>query len=93
LIRVKLVNRGNNAAGAQAVKGLEPRAPEHESPRPMGAGVGAGFRPPFWGAAKLAKLASLALRGDGEAVKALLARALDPVEQSGSARVARVGVL
>ena len=54
------------------MKGLEPRAPELESPRPMGAGVGAGFRPPFWGVAKLAKLASLALCGDREAVKALL---------------------
>jgi hypothetical protein len=36
------VSRGNNAAGEHAVKGLEPRAPELEIPRPSaGAGVGA----------------------------------------------------
>jgi hypothetical protein len=48
----------------------------------MGAGVGAGSRPPFWGAAKLAKLASLALRGDGEAVKALLDEVADIAESA-----------
>jgi hypothetical protein len=41
LIRVKLVNRGNSAAGEHAVKEPEPRAPELESPRLFGAGVGA----------------------------------------------------
>ena len=40
--RLKLVSRGNSAAGAQAVRGLEPRAPELEIPRLLGAGVGAG---------------------------------------------------
>jgi len=34
------VSRWENAAGASAVKGLEPRAPELEIPRSMGAGVG-----------------------------------------------------
>jgi hypothetical protein len=39
----------------------------------MGAGVGAPVsRPPYWGASGLAKLASLALRGDKGALKALL---------------------
>jgi hypothetical protein len=32
--RLKLVSRGNNAAGAQTVRGLEPRAPGLEIPRP-----------------------------------------------------------
>jgi rRNA maturation protein Nop10 len=40
--RVKLVSRGNSAAGENAVRGLELRAPEHEIPRLFGAGVGAG---------------------------------------------------
>ena len=44
---LKLVSRGNNAAEELAVRGSEPRAPELESPRPMGAGVGE------WGSSKL----------------------------------------
>jgi hypothetical protein len=36
------VSRGNSAV-SNAVKGLEPRAPEHEIPRLFGAGVGASF--------------------------------------------------
>ena len=34
------MSRGNNAAGEHAVRGLEPRAPELEIPRPSGAGLG-----------------------------------------------------
>jgi len=41
------VSRGNNAAEELAVRGSEPRAPELESPRPMGARVGE------WGSSKL----------------------------------------
>ena len=35
--------RGNSAVREDAMKGPQPRAPELESPRPMGAGVGAQF--------------------------------------------------
>jgi len=41
LTRLKLVSRGNSAAGEHAVKGSEPRTPELEIPRLFGAGVGA----------------------------------------------------
>ncbi|MCC6050776.1 MAG: hypothetical protein LM580_08720 [Thermofilum sp.] len=34
---------GNAAVREDAMRGLEPRAPELEIPRPMGAGVGAPF--------------------------------------------------
>jgi hypothetical protein len=38
------VSRAGSSAVSNAVRGLEPRAPEHEIPRPSaGAGVGAGF--------------------------------------------------
>jgi hypothetical protein len=64
------------------VKEPEPRAPELEIPRPMGAGVGAGFRPPFWGASELAKLASLALHGDKGALEALLEKVAEIAENA-----------
>jgi len=66
------------------VRGLEPRAPELEIPRPSaGAGVGAGSRPPyFWGASGLAKLASLALHGDKEALKGLLEKVAEIAESA-----------
>jgi hypothetical protein len=35
------LSRGKSAAGAQAVWGPEPRAPELDIPRPLGAGMGA----------------------------------------------------
>jgi len=35
------VHRAENAVREQAVRGPEPRAPELEIPRPLGAGVGA----------------------------------------------------
>jgi len=75
------------------VRGLEPRAPEHEIPRPMGAGVGASFRPPFWGAAKLAKLASLALRGDKGALKALLDEVAGIAENARERTASALGAL
>ena len=37
------MSRGNSAVREHAVRGLEPRAPEHEIPRLFGAGVGASF--------------------------------------------------
>ena len=37
------MSRAGSRAVSNAVRGLEPRAPEHEIPRPMGAGVGASF--------------------------------------------------
>jgi hypothetical protein len=37
--RVKPVSRWENAAVASAVRGLEPRAPELEIPRPLGVEV------------------------------------------------------
>ena len=40
MIRLKLVSRVENAVRGDAVRGLEPRAPELESPRPLGARVG-----------------------------------------------------
>jgi hypothetical protein len=60
-----------------------PRAPELEIPRPSaGAGVGVVSRPPHWGASGLAKLASLALRGDKGALKALLDKVADIAESA-----------
>jgi hypothetical protein len=38
---LKLVSRGENAVRVDAVRGLAPRAPELDIPRPSGAGVGA----------------------------------------------------
>ena len=73
-VRPKSVHRVGNAVGANAVKGPEPRAPEREIPRPLGAGVGARPRPPFWDVSGLAGLTVKALRGDREALKALLDR-------------------
>jgi hypothetical protein len=46
LVRFRSVHRGENAVREQAVKGPQPRAPELESPRPQGAGVGAQFSGP-----------------------------------------------
>ena len=67
----------------RAVKGPEPRAPEREIPRPSaGAGVGARPRPPFWDMSGLAGLAVKALRGDREALKALLDRVAGAAESA-----------
>ena len=46
------MSRGNSAAGEHAVRGLEPRAPELEIPRPMGAGVGMKGSVELWGSAR-----------------------------------------
>jgi hypothetical protein len=48
--RVKLVSRGENAVRVDAVRGLEPRAPELEIPRPLGAGVGMKRSVELWAA-------------------------------------------
>jgi hypothetical protein len=78
----------------QALKEPKPRAPEPEIPRPTGAGVGAGSRPPyFWGASGLAKLASLALHGDKGALKALLEKLADIAESARERTASALGAL
>ena len=74
------------------MRGLEPRAPELDIPRPMGAGVGARL-PYLWGASGLAKLASLALHGDKEALKALLDKIADIAENARERTVSALGAL
>jgi HEAT repeat protein len=60
----------------------------------MGAGVGAPVsRPPFWGASELARLASLALRGDKGALRTLLEKLADIAENARERTASALGAL
>ena len=81
MTRLEARGRAGGSAVSQTLRRLEPRAPELEIPRPMGAGVGARL-PYLWGVSELARLASLALHGDKEALKTLLEKVADIAENA-----------